>query len=91
MRLGSGMRLLSHVVMLLCASSSTLWAQDSSFLLYRNSLIDSSLKIHIASFDTNEGAEYNAENCWLAADLFQNQPGVSTRFWCEPSEDEEQK
>ena len=28
-------------------------------------------------------AYYNKENCDLAASLFQNQPDVKTKFWCE--------
>lgn len=64
-------------------------AEEGTFILMRNSLLDSSMRIHIASFDTDEGSDYNSENCWLAADLFQNQPGVLTRFWCEASEGKE--
>lgn len=54
------------------------------FTLYRNSVLDPSMRIHVATFDTADGKDYNAENCNLAADLFQKQDGVETRFWCEP-------
>ena len=51
--------------------------------LYRNSVIDSEMRIHIATFNAKDGYRYNSENCFLAANLFQKQPGVKTRFWCE--------
>jgi len=48
------------------------------------------MRIHIATFDSNEksfGSDtsylYNMENCELAARLFQAQPRVISRFWCE--------
>lgn len=56
---------------------------DSSYTLYRDSPLDAAMRVHIASFDTSEGEPYNRENCMLAADLFQRQEGVITRFWCE--------
>ena len=53
------------------------------YTLYRNSVLDTNMRLHVASFDTADGEAYNHENCQLAADLFQQQPGVKTRFWCE--------
>ena len=54
------------------------------FTLYRNSVIDRSMRIHVATFDAADGGEkYNSENCDLAANLFASQAGVKTRFWCE--------
>jgi len=41
------------------------------------------LRIHVATFDAAEGAKYNAENCEIARDLFESQPGVTVRYWCE--------
>lgn len=56
-----------------------------TYTLYRNSVGNPQMRLHIASFDAAEGgvAGYNNENCNLAASLFQAQPGVKTRFWCE--------
>lgn len=54
------------------------------FTLYRNSVLDPTMRIHIATFDTSEGERYNAENCNIAADLFSSQQGVTVRYWCEP-------
>lgn len=53
-----------------------------TYTLYRNSIIAGS-RVHVATFDTSEGEAYNAENCQSAARLFQAQPGIVTRFWCE--------
>ena len=54
-----------------------------SVTLYRSSPLTEGMRIHIATFDTNEGLEYNRDNCELARKLFQQQPGVLARFWCE--------
>lgn len=53
------------------------------YTLYRNSLAVQG-RVHIATFDAKESGSYNMENCNLAVKLFQSQPGVSVRFWCEP-------
>lgn len=72
------------LALLLAFAALPAWAQSDKevYALYRNSVMDQS-SIHVATFDTVEGANYNAENCNLAADLFQQQEGVQTRFWCE--------
>lgn len=59
-------------------------AAEPIYTLYRNSLTDRTMRIHVATFDAIEGEAYNRANCALAADLFQTQPSVQTRFWCEP-------
>lgn len=57
-----------------------------TFTLYRSSAVIENARVHVATFDA-EGelpdAQYNRTNCELAANLFQHQPGVETRFWCE--------
>ncbi len=73
------------VVGLLLVSGMSSAANDSStFTLYRNSVLDAKMRLHVASFDTADGAAYNQENCALAQQLFHAQPGVKTQFWCEP-------
>ena len=62
---------------------TTVSANETAATLYRNSVLNENARYHIATFDTNEGEAYNWENCQLAANLFQAQPGVTTRFWCE--------
>lgn len=59
-------------------------AEAPGYTLYRNSLTDAQLRLHVASFDAAEGPAYNRENCEQARALFQAQPGVKTNFWCEP-------
>ena len=53
------------------------------FTLYRNSVTDSQMRIHVATFNVKYGYRYNSENCFIAAELFQNQLFVETRYWCE--------
>lgn len=62
--------------------SASALAADT-FTLYRNSAIDASMRIHMATFDAKNDGSYNRDNCNIAAGLFQNQPGVKTRYWCE--------
>ena len=60
------------------------WADEATaFALMRNSVIDPAQRIHVASFDTDNGEAYNRENCNLVATLLQRQEGVTARFWCE--------
>ena len=56
---------------------------NDSYTLYRNSLLDPNMRIHVASFDSKDGDAYNRENCEIASNLFQGQPDVKTKFWCE--------
>ena len=53
------------------------------FTLYRSSVTDANMRLHIATFDASDGESYNRENCELARELFQAQPSVRTKFWCE--------
>lgn len=55
-----------------------------TYTLYRNSVLDAKMRLHIATFDSTDGASYNRENCDQARELFQGQAGVKTKFWCEP-------
>lgn len=57
--------------------------EGDTFSLYRNSILDPNMRLHVATFDSADGANYNSENCSVAAQLFGAQPGVKTRFWCE--------
>jgi hypothetical protein len=56
---------------------------DSSYTLYRNGVSDEAARYHVATFDSRDGEKYNQGNCQVAVGLFQSQPGVTTRFWCE--------
>ncbi|NZD64551.1 hypothetical protein HX900_26110 [Rhizobium sp. WYCCWR 11290] len=56
---------------------------SSQYTLYRSSVLDANMRLHVASFDSADGDAYNSENCQIAAGLFVAQPGVTVRYWCE--------
>ena len=59
---------------------------DSTYTLYRSSPVSSggeSWRLHIATFDAKDGEAYNMGNCQIAEELFQKQPGVTVKYWCE--------
>ena len=58
-------------------------SESSTYVLYRNSVTDKDMRLHVATFDASEGEGYNHENCEQAKELFQAQSGVKTKFWCE--------
>jgi len=58
-------------------------ADSITYTLYRNSVLDSLARYHVATFDVALDNSHNQENCEIARQLFQGQPGVRTRFWCE--------
>jgi predicted lipoprotein with Yx(FWY)xxD motif len=65
--------------------------EEAIATLYRSSVIIENARLHIATFDADIKSggpggsrfAYNWGNCMTAADLFQKQDGVKTRFWCE--------
>lgn len=61
----------------MCVSCS-----DGVYTLYRNSVLDKNERLHVATFDSSDGDEYNKKNCELSSELFQKE-GVMTKFWCE--------
>ncbi len=64
---------------------------NETYALYRDSVLDASMRVHIATFDAADGADYNRENWMLARDLFLAQAGVRTNFWCEPGRYREER
>lgn len=54
-----------------------------TFTLYRNSVTDENMRIHVSTFDAAGGEAYNRGNCEQAQLLFKAQPSVKTKFWCE--------
>lgn len=55
----------------------------SAWHLYRSSAVeDVEEPIHVATFDADEGEEYNEKNCEIARELFQAQGRLSVRYWC---------
>jgi hypothetical protein len=57
--------------------------EDQVYTLYRNSPAFPNMRIHVATFDARDSSDYNNENCQTARRLFENQPGVIVRYWCE--------
>lgn len=79
------MRTFLAVAMLLALSGCDQPTQ-SVVTLYRNSILDPSLRIHLATFDADNGStsqQYNSENCFEAADLYSHNDPQHKRFWCE--------
>jgi hypothetical protein len=72
------MRSLVAIVAIACLGGCS----DTTYTLYRGS-VTGPMRIHVATFDTVNPGEYNRENCEIAARLFQGQPGVKVRYWCE--------
>lgn len=58
-------------------------SDDGAYTLYRDSPVSTAMRVHVATFNTSGGESYNKENCQLAEQLFQKQPGVTVKFWCE--------
>ena len=48
--------------------------------VYRSSAAIENMRFHVASFDADEGFDYNWENCWIAAKLFEGQLGVTVKY-----------
>ena len=69
------------------SSQSQSVSKTSVYTLYRSSPLDAKMRVHVATFDvTFDGSDsesYNRENCETAQRLFQQQPGVESRFFCE--------
>ncbi len=58
-------------------------SEDRVYTLYRSNPYLKDMRVHVATFDADEKGSYNQENCEVARGLFQKQPGVSVRYWCE--------
>lgn len=75
---------IAALVMLVCTSGMAADAK-SVYTLYRSSAVAGGEKwrMHVATFDATDGTEYNRDNCEVAKNLFQVQPGVKVTYWCE--------
>ena len=71
--------ILFFVVVLASGCSS----DNETFTLYRNSVTDENMRVHVASFNAADGEDYNKGNCEQAQLLFQAQNDIKTKFWCE--------
>jgi len=57
--------------------------EEGIYTLYRASVLDENMRIHVATFNAKAGNDYNQGNCRIAEDLFQSQPRVIVKYWCE--------
>jgi hypothetical protein len=69
--------------MLLVGACSQAPNEASAFTLYRSSVENAAVRIHVATFDADEDAIYNQENCQIAQELFQRHRGAAVKYWCE--------
>jgi uncharacterized protein YcfL len=58
-------------------------SEAGAYTLYRSSLVNDSLRVHVATFDAEDGSVYNRDNCEEAKTLFQSKHGEKLRYWCE--------
>jgi len=56
---------------------------EDVYTLYRSSALGPTMRIHMATFDSSDGADYNKENCALVRDLILTLPHVKVAYWCE--------
>jgi hypothetical protein len=75
--------MLAFTIALSACGDGTSTSESSTYVLYRNSVTDKDMRLHVATFDAPENEGYNRGNCDQAQELFQAQPGVKTKFWCE--------
>jgi hypothetical protein len=75
---------IAALAIFVCASSMAADAK-TVYTLYRSSAVTGGDKwrVHVATFDAVDGAEYNRDNCEVAKGLFKTQPGVKVMYWCE--------
>lgn len=76
----SAIGLVSAVTLAACGQPAV---DHDVFTLYRSS-VDGIEVIHVATFDTGHGREYNETNCTISRDLMKSQPGVTVAYWCAP-------
>lgn len=54
-----------------------------TYVLYRDSPNIPEMRIHVATFDSDNGDTYNRETCGLTRDRFQEHATRRVKFWCE--------
>jgi hypothetical protein len=57
---------------------------SDTYTLYRNSPLDFSMRIHMATFDAEDNVKnYNQENCEIVKEAMIDRPNITIRYWCE--------
>lgn len=91
--LGAKMKL-AFVIAGLLVVSGCVHHRDDVYTLYRTSLVDPGERVHWATFDSDNSAPYNLNNCLMASRLLNanyqasakaegKQPDPGMGFWCE--------
>ncbi|MDP1731123.1 MAG: hypothetical protein Q8L54_08110 [Devosia sp.] len=57
--------------------------RSPTYTLYRNSPVDASMRVHVATYDANDRGSFNQGNCRHASDLLNKQGVVGVKWWCE--------
>ena len=70
-------------VIVALAATACSQSDDGIFTLYRDSVTDDQMRVHVAAFDSLDGAQYNHDNCYRGIEGFRSQITMGHRFWCE--------
>lgn len=71
------------VLLAIAAVGSACKARPDVYTLYRTETVGDSARIHVATFDAAEEGDDNRATCEHTRELFQLQPSMLSRFWCE--------
>ncbi len=82
--LGMRLMLLAIALVAVAGCSGQRSGDSGTYTLYRTSVVAGITRVHVATFDAKDGGAYNRENCEQVAGFYSAQPGIETRFWCEP-------
>jgi len=56
---------------------------EQIYTLYRSYSMNPNTRTHIATFDANDGRDYNNQNCLATQYLYQQKAGSDAKYWCE--------
>jgi hypothetical protein len=56
---------------------------EGTYTLYRSETPGDTLRLHVATFDAEDGESYNHDACEQTRELFQVQPTTLAKYWCE--------
>lgn len=66
------------------SQSNRVWVTDITYIrTHEGWLYLAAVDLFSRKIDAENGVEYRHKNCELAPHLFQAQPGVTAKFWCE--------
>lgn len=53
------------------------------YTLYRSYFTNPNARTHVATFDAEDGREYNGHNCQSTQYLYQQRADGDAKYWCE--------